>query len=58
MPDYSNHPSAVYTVPALASVGLGEEEATAQRLKFETRVNDMTSWRSARTCKDVVGRFL
>jgi glutathione reductase (NADPH) len=49
VPDYSHSPSAVYTVPALASVGMGEDEASEKGLKFSAKVNDMTSWRSART---------
>jgi len=48
-PDYGDVPSAVYTVPALASVGLTEAEADKNGLAFEAKVNDMTSWRSART---------
>lgn len=54
VPDYSSHPSAVFTVPALASVGLGEEEAIKKGLKFEAKVNGMTSWRSARTYAETV----
>lgn len=49
VPDYAAIPSAVYTVPALASVGMTEEEAGKDGLKFTARTNDMTSWRSART---------
>jgi glutathione reductase (NADPH) len=49
IPDYAYFPSAIYTVPALASVGLTEAEATEKGLAFDTKVNDMTSWRSART---------
>lgn len=52
--DYSHVPSAVYTVPALASVGLGEDQASKQGLEFEAKVNDMTSWRSARTYAETV----
>ena len=48
-PDYTSIPSVVFTAPALASVGLTEEEAGARGLTFETRVNDMHTWRSART---------
>jgi glutathione reductase (NADPH) len=47
--DYSSLPSAVYTVPALASVGMSVDEATQKGLNFEIKINDMTSWRSART---------
>ncbi len=46
---YGFHPAAVYTVPALATVGLSEEEAASQGLDFEVRTNDMREWRSART---------
>jgi glutathione reductase (NADPH) len=49
VPDYSSIPSAVFSVPALASVGPTEEQARARGLSFEARVNDMRSWRSART---------
>jgi glutathione reductase (NADPH) len=48
-PDYTSIPSVVFTAPALASVGPTEEEARARGLTFETRVNDMRTWRSART---------
>lgn len=48
-PDYTSIPRAVYTVPALASVGLSEPEAAEKGLRFEARVNDMREWRSART---------
>ena len=54
VPDYAHVPSAVYTVPALASVGLGEGEASELGLGFTARVNDMTSWRSARTYAETV----
>ncbi len=48
-PDYTSIPSVVFTAPALASVGPTEEEARTRGLSFETRVNDMRTWRSART---------
>jgi glutathione reductase (NADPH) len=48
-PDYTSIPSVIFTAPALASVGPTEEEARTRGLTFETRVNDMRSWRSART---------
>jgi len=49
VPDYATVPSAVYTVPAVASVGMTEDEASKGGLKFNARTNDMASWRSART---------
>ena len=34
-PDYKNIPSAVYTVPALSSVGMTESEADQSGLKYD-----------------------
>ncbi len=48
-PRYDDVPSAVFTVPTLARVGLTEEEASAQGLEVEVKVNDMRSWRSAKS---------
>ncbi len=48
-PDYDTVPSAVYAVPALASVGLTEEEARARGLDFAVKANDLTGWRSSQT---------
>ncbi len=48
-PEYSHMPAGVYTVPALASVGLTEAEAAEKGLSFGVKTNDMTGWRSART---------
>ncbi len=46
---YGHQPAAVYTVPALATVGLSESAARDAGLEIEVRVNDMREWRSART---------
>ena len=48
-PDYASVPSCVYTVPALASVGLTEAEAEARKLKVAVSVNDMRDWFSGET---------
>jgi glutathione reductase (NADPH) len=48
-PDYASIPSAVYTVPALASVGLTEEAATAKGLRPKVKTSDMLGWLSSRT---------
>ncbi len=48
-PDYSNLPSAVYTVPALASVGLSEQEAREQGYQVNVTNSDMSGWFSTRT---------
>ena len=47
--DYSWMPANVYTVPAVASVGLTEEEAEQSGRKFAVKTNEMTGWRSAKT---------
>ena len=53
-PDYSIVASAVYTVPALASVGMTEAEATAANLDFDAITADMSSWFSARFYAETV----
>jgi hypothetical protein len=45
---YPPMPSLVFTVPALASVGLNEAEAAAQGLKFSTRFEETGDWYSTR----------
>jgi glutathione reductase (NADPH) len=52
--DYRVLPSAVFTVPALASVGLTEKEAADQGLAVAVTTTDMTSWFSARTFAETV----
>jgi glutathione reductase (NADPH) len=47
--EYGHQPAAVYTVPALATVGLTEAAAREAGLSFEVHTNDMREWRSART---------
>ena len=48
-PDYRVLPSCVYTVPALASVGLTEQEAQDQGLRFTAHTSDMSGWFATRT---------
>jgi len=48
-PDYASVPSNVYSIPALASVGLTEAAAEAAGREYVVRRNDMREWRSART---------
>jgi glutathione reductase (NADPH) len=52
--EYGHQPAAVYTVPALATVGLTEAAAVAAGLSFDVRTNDMREWRSARTYGETV----
>jgi glutathione reductase (NADPH) len=48
-PDYEGFPSSVYTVPALAAVGLTEAAARQKGLSIDVHVNDMLGWFSAKT---------
>ena len=48
-PDYASLPSAVYTVPSLASVGLTEAQAKEKGLNTKVTVSDMEYWFSTRT---------
>ncbi|RBW63286.1 hypothetical protein DS906_00360 [Ruegeria sp. A3M17] len=48
-PDYSVIPSAVYTVPALSTVGLTEAEAREKGLDVSVTVSDMSGWFSTKT---------
>ncbi len=53
-PDYNVIPSGIYTVPALSTVGLTEEEAKQQGLNVKVSVNDMTGWFSGKTYAESV----
>ena len=53
-PDYSALPTAVYTVPALATVGLSEAKAKEKGLKTRVQVNDMEYWFSTRQFAETV----
>ncbi|MDD9966240.1 MAG: NAD(P)/FAD-dependent oxidoreductase, partial [Myxococcales bacterium] len=48
-PDYTATPSVVHTVPALASVGLTQEQASSRGLAVRVVRNDMTSWFSGKS---------
>jgi len=43
-PDYSAIPNCVYTVPAMSSVGLTEDEAKEKGIAVTVSTNDMTDW--------------
>jgi glutathione reductase (NADPH) len=53
-PDYSVIPSAVYTVPALSSVGMTEAEASKAGIEVEIVTSDMSQWFSARFYAETV----
>ncbi|MDZ7839006.1 MAG: FAD-dependent oxidoreductase [Actinomycetota bacterium] len=42
--DYSVIPSVVFTIPPMASVGLGEEQAKKEGLKFDVEFKDASNW--------------
>jgi len=46
--DFTEVPSVVYTVPPLATVGLHEQAAKEQGLKFRVNRQDTTGWYSSR----------
>ena len=48
-PDYGSMAASVYTVPALAAVGLTEQAARQKGIAVDVHVNDMLGWFSART---------
>jgi glutathione reductase (NADPH) len=43
-PDYTGVPSAVFTIPELARVGLLESEAREQGLDVDVKLTDMSDW--------------
>jgi glutathione reductase (NADPH) len=53
-PDYTSIPSCIYTVPALASVGLTEAKANELGRKIKVQANDMGDWLSTRTHNEPV----
>lgn len=48
-PDYLGIPSCVYTVPALASVGLTAAKAAELGRRVKVHTNDLSGWLSSRT---------
>lgn len=53
-PDYSVVPSAVYTVPALSSVGMTEDEAQKAGIEVDVHTSDMSGWFAARFYAETV----
>ncbi len=47
-PNHLGVPTVVFTLPTLSSVGLLEEDATKQGLKFTTKHEDTSGWYSSR----------
>ncbi|AZO28951.1 MULTISPECIES: NAD(P)/FAD-dependent oxidoreductase [Mesorhizobium] len=53
-PDYSHIPASLYSIPAVASVGLTEAKARERGLHVKVHLNDMQGWLSARTYAEAV----
>jgi glutathione reductase (NADPH) len=49
VPDYASIPACVFTVPALASVGLTQADTEERGIAFRVEVNDLRNWLSGRT---------
>jgi glutathione reductase (NADPH) len=57
VPNYEGLASAVFTVPALASVGLTEEAARAKGLRFRTQWQETSSWFSSKRVGETASGF-
>ena len=55
--DYSGIPSTVFTLPALARVGLLEAEAHAQGLRFRVKHQSVPGWYTARRVNEAAYAF-
>jgi glutathione reductase (NADPH) len=53
-PDYASMATSVYTVPALAAVGLTEAAARQKGFAIDVHTNDMNDWFSAKTYAETV----
>jgi glutathione reductase (NADPH) len=55
--DYSAIPSVVFTIPPLARVGLIEDEARRDGLRFTPRYRDTSTWYSSRRLGETASAF-
>jgi glutathione reductase (NADPH) len=55
--DYSAIPSVVFTIPPLARVGLAEDEARRDGLRFTTHSEDTSTWYSSRRVAERASAF-
>ncbi len=53
-PDYRGVPSVAFTLPPIASVGMGETEARAAGLAFRTKSEKTANWYTARRVAETV----
>lgn len=56
-PDYHGIPSVVFTIPPLARVGLLEDEARQQNLRYRVRSEETPSWYTARRVNEECSGF-
>lgn len=56
-PDYSVVPSAVFTIPPLASVGLTEEQAREKGLNIQVNYDETSGWYTSRRANENVAGF-
>lgn len=55
--DYGHIPSNVFTIPALASVGLTEVEAKKQNIDYSLKFEETTDWYASRRLNEPVSGF-
>ncbi|RWM09836.1 NAD(P)/FAD-dependent oxidoreductase [Mesorhizobium sp.] len=53
-PDYGHIPASLYSIPAMASVGLTEARARERGLDVKVYINNMQDWLTARTYAETV----
>ncbi|MBW3559754.1 MAG: NAD(P)/FAD-dependent oxidoreductase [Proteobacteria bacterium] len=56
-PDYRGVPSVAFTIPPIASVGLGEREARERGLKVRVKCEKASSWFTARQAAEPIYGF-
>jgi glutathione reductase (NADPH) len=55
--NYTGLPSVVFTTPPLASVGMREQEAKEQGIRFRTKYENTSSWYSSRRVGETCSAF-
>ena len=55
--NYTGLPSVVFTTPSLASVGMREQEAKEQGIRFRTKYENTSSWYSSRRVGETCSGF-
>ena len=55
--EYGNIPSNVFTIPALASVGITEQEAKSKNLNYRINFETTTGWYASRRLNEPVSAF-